>query len=332
MRRSPRITALVAAVASTAALTACQDTAIHDPTGQPSSASASTSEGDSAPVKNAGDVGPDGADAGRREHLSDHGGYVVQGSRITFVYRNGMRHAVDVGQQIVDRDSTVRTSKGVLTLKSGTATFTDRRGVTTVNRQGAGAVADKSGAIVVAEDGSTTCANNRGLQFVGSKGTKAAADQDGVFYTNKDGKTVTRGSSPKVNDLAGRFTVCNIGNTASVDLYSDVLFTFNKATLTPAGRAVISSAARSIRADVKGKPVNLTGHTDSKGTAGYNKSLGKRRADAVAGQLRREIPGLDLKVRSAGETEPVAANVTTDGKDNPGGRAKNRRVTIAWQK
>lgn len=332
MPRTSRITALAVALASTAALTACQDVASNAPGTAPATTASGSGSGSGAATPSASTVGPDGSDTTRREHLSDSGGYVVQGSRITFVYRNGMRYAVDIGQQVPGRDGTVRTSKGVLTLKDGTATLTDRGGVTTVSRQGAGAVADKAGVIVVASDGTTTCANSRGLQLVGSDGRKAAADRNGYFYTSKDGKTVKGGESPKTKNLAGRFTVCNVGNTARVDLYSDVLFTFDSDTLTPAGRAVVASAARSIRSDVDGKTVNLTGHTDSLGSATDNHDLGQRRADAVAKQLRQEIPGISLKVRSAGETEPVAANVTSDGKDNPTGREKNRRVTITWAK
>lgn len=331
MSRTPRITALAMALASTAALTACQDAAVDDPGRAPSSQPTAATSGSESSRPSAA-VGPDGADANRREHLSNRGGYVVQGSRITFVYRNGLRYSVDIGQQVPDHDTTVRTDKGVLTLKSGTATFTDSRGVTTVSRQGAGAVADKAGVIVVASDGTTTCANSRGLQFVGSDGSKGAADRNGYVYTSKNGKTVKNGKTPEADNLAGRYTVCNVDNTASVDLYSDVLFEFDSATLTPAGRAVVSSAARSIRSDVDGKTVAVTGHTDSVGSAADNQDLGRRRADAVATQLRREIPGVDLTVRSAGETEPVAANVTADGKDNPRGREKNRRVTIAWTK
>ncbi|MBB2893872.1 outer membrane protein OmpA-like peptidoglycan-associated protein [Flexivirga oryzae] len=39
---------------------------------------------------------------------------------------------------------------------------------------------------------------------------------------------------------------------------------------------------------------------------------------------------MKLKVSSNGERQPIAANTTKDGSDNPAGRAKNRRVTISW--
>lgn len=329
MSRTRRTTvlAITAATATVTLLTGCQQDV---GTGSPASPSSTGSSQQGS--RTAGDVGPDGADAGRREVLTDDGGYVVRGSRIAFVYRNGTRFTVDVGQQIPAGDSTLRTANGVLVIKGGSATWTQGSAVTTVNPQGAGAVADRTGAIVVTPDRSVTCANSQGLQFVGSDGSRAAASTSGAFYTDRDGEQVTVGKSPTANTLAGRYTVCNVGSTASMDLFSDVLFEFDSDRLTPAGRAVVASAARTIRQDVEGKTVKVVGHTDSKGTMTYNQQLGQRRATAVANELRRQVPGATLEVSSAGETEPVAANVTPDGKDNPDGRAKNRRVTLTWEK
>lgn len=348
MSRAVRTLAVVSALASATALTACQDTtpsgggASAPPpphtSGTPSQATgsgapSSTPTSSGVQVRSpltAGDVGPDGADASRREALSIDGGYVAQGSRITFVYRTGLRYTVDVGRPVPTTDGTRTTPKGVLILRSGSATFTDRNGVTTVNAQGAGTVADGAGAIVVTPDGSTTCLSSRGIQFVGVDGQRGAADRSGALYTDKSGQKLTLGQAPNVTDLAGRYTVCNVGRTASVELYSDVLFAFDSDRLTPAGKAVSAGAANSIRKDVSGKAVTLVGHTDSKGSMAYNQGLGLRRANAVAAELRAKIPGVNVAVRSAGETEPVAANVTADGKDNPAGRAKNRRTTISW--
>lgn len=38
------------------------------------------------------------------------------------------------------------------------------------------------------------------------------------------------------------------------------------------------------------------------------------------------------RVTGHGEANPVAPNNNPDGSDNPGGRAKNRRVTIGFEK
>lgn len=75
--------------------------------------------------------------------------------------------------------------------------------------------------------------------------------------------------------------------------------------------------------------VKIVGHTDSKGSDAYNMRLGQRRADTVASFLvSRSIPAGKLKTSSMGESQPVAPNTLPNGKDNPEGRAQNRRVEI----
>ncbi|BDZ56564.1 hypothetical protein [Barrientosiimonas endolithica] len=133
MSRTRRTTvlAIAAATATATLLTGCQQ---DIGTGSPASPSSTGSSQQGS--RTAGDVGPDGTDAGRREVLTDDGGYVVRGSRIAFVYRNGTRFTVDVGQQIPAGDSTLRTANGVLVIKGGSATWTQGSAVTTVNPQG----------------------------------------------------------------------------------------------------------------------------------------------------------------------------------------------------
>ncbi|WP_052595570.1 OmpA family protein [Luteipulveratus mongoliensis] len=339
MKTTTRLGALTAVVAAATLLTGCQEKeVVGGSTGATPSAattnqpSATPSEGGStSATEGGGAVGPDGQDSGRKEHLSDKGGYVVQGSKVTFVYSNGIRYVIDVGQPVGDQ-TTVKSGTGTLTFKNGGASWVDlrSRASSQVDADGAGTVIDKTGAIVVLKDGSTTCANGQGLQFVGSDGAKAQASKTGAFYVDAEGKKTSYGQPSSGGKLAGRFTVCNVDKKVSVDLYSDVLFDFNSATLSPAGKAVVASAAKTISKDVTGKPVSVVGHTDSKGTEEANKTLGQRRADAVAAELRTQLPGVQLKASSAGETEPVAANTTPDGADNPAGRAKNRRVTISY--
>ena len=76
---------------------------------------------------------------------------------------------------------------------------------------------------------------------------------------------------------------------------------------------------------LKKKPVQVTiiGHTDGKGSEGYNYELGLQRAQAVAEELKKQgVPGDKLKVISKGETEPLQL------KDARLREQKNRRVEI----
>jgi outer membrane protein OmpA-like peptidoglycan-associated protein len=75
--------------------------------------------------------------------------------------------------------------------------------------------------------------------------------------------------------------------------------------------------------------IELTGHTDSKGTDSYNMMLGQRRAKALAAHLQQAgISASRISVKSMGESAPLAPNENPDGSDNPEGREKNRRVEI----
>jgi len=69
--------------------------------------------------------------------------------------------------------------------------------------------------------------------------------------------------------------------------------------------------------------VEIGGHTDSIGDAGYNKKLSEKRAAAVVYYLReRGVDASRMKAIGYGEEHPVADNATAEG------RAKNRRVEI----
>lgn len=69
--------------------------------------------------------------------------------------------------------------------------------------------------------------------------------------------------------------------------------------------------------------VQVIGHTDSDGEATYNLGLSHQRANAVADILQAGgVPFNRLQTRGMGEEQPVASNLTPDGK------ARNRRVEI----
>lgn len=69
--------------------------------------------------------------------------------------------------------------------------------------------------------------------------------------------------------------------------------------------------------------VEVIGHTDDKGSAGYNLKLGQERADAIKGALvDLGVPAERIIATSKGESEPLAPNISEENK------AKNRRTEI----
>lgn len=76
--------------------------------------------------------------------------------------------------------------------------------------------------------------------------------------------------------------------------------------------------------------IEVSGHTDSKGSDQYNLDLSRARADSVIAYLvtRHGLEKPRFQASAAGEAQPVAPNTKPDGSDNPEGRQKNRRVEI----
>lgn len=71
--------------------------------------------------------------------------------------------------------------------------------------------------------------------------------------------------------------------------------------------------------------IELHGHTDNKGSAEYNRTLSRRRAQSVANYLiNKEISTDRLIIKGHGPDTPVASN------DTPDGRSLNRRVEIKF--
>ena len=115
------------------------------------------------------------------------------------------------------------------------------------------------------------------------------------------------------------------GNEIYVALPADTLFDFDKADVLPGAEANLATLAELI-GKTEG-PVRLIGHTDAKGNDAYNQALSERRAAAVQAWLQAHgVADGRLQAQGRGASEPVAPNQHPDGRDNPEGRAKNRRV------
>ena len=76
----------------------------------------------------------------------------------------------------------------------------------------------------------------------------------------------------------------------------------------------------------------VRGHTDSRGSDVQNLNMSQKRAEQVADFLTdRGVPRERIRVVALGERRQVAPNALPDGSDYPEGRAKNRRVEVAFE-
>jgi len=115
------------------------------------------------------------------------------------------------------------------------------------------------------------------------------------------------------------------------NLSSDVLFDFDKATLTNAGKVALDKMVANIKPNSK---VVVVGHADRIGTAEYNQKLSQLRAVTVASYLSGKV-NANFVAYGVGFTQPLP---NTDCKDAKGFKnlvaclAPNRRVVVQYTK
>lgn len=108
----------------------------------------------------------------------------------------------------------------------------------------------------------------------------------------------------------------------------DIYYDFDKATLRPESYPTLDTLASVIRM-YPNILVELSAHTDGKGTDAYNNKLSDARAKSCVDYLIKiGIPAERLSSKGYGKTRPVAPNKFPNGKDNPAGRQLNRRTEV----
>lgn len=113
-----------------------------------------------------------------------------------------------------------------------------------------------------------------------------------------------------------------VGDSWQLGLGEKLLFPVDQARLAAEQEVNLARLASELTA-VGILGARVEGHTDSTGSAGYNRQLSVRRAEAVksamvSGGMRREA----VRALGRGKTDPIATNRTRDG------RQENRRVVI----
>ncbi|QIE46508.1 OmpA family protein [Pseudohalocynthiibacter aestuariivivens] len=119
-----------------------------------------------------------------------------------------------------------------------------------------------------------------------------------------------------------RVKITNTGDRLIVTLPQDILFAVDSSAVNSSLRGDLLTVANSLQS-YPDSTVQVVGHTDNTGEAGYNQSLSERRANAVADVLMDGGVGFSrIQTFGRGEDQPIGSNLT------PEGRAQNRRVEI----
>ncbi|MDX3928232.1 MAG: OmpA family protein [Shinella sp.] len=118
-------------------------------------------------------------------------------------------------------------------------------------------------------------------------------------------------------------SVTRAGDRIILNMPSNITFPTDQDQVLPAFYSTLDSVAIVLR-KFNRTLIDVDGHTDSTGSAGYNQDLSERRAQSVARYLASG--GVDARRMSAvgyGFDRPIASNATEMG------RAQNRRVEIS---
>jgi outer membrane protein OmpA-like peptidoglycan-associated protein len=117
-------------------------------------------------------------------------------------------------------------------------------------------------------------------------------------------------------------TVTRKGDDVILNMPGNVTFRTDSADLNAQFYKVLDGVALVAKKYDK-TIIEVAGHTDSTGTAEYNRQLSQRRASSVAGYLvSRGVMQARIMTAAGGEDHPIASNATDQG------RAANRRVEI----
>lgn len=117
-----------------------------------------------------------------------------------------------------------------------------------------------------------------------------------------------------------------VGDTVTINLASDFLFTDNQLTLTPEGLKTLHTIAKLLNTfDTVEVAIHV--YTDNQGSSAELKALTQQQAAEIVQVLYGQY-GVDTRLMAGigkGASDPVASNA------QPAGRALNRRVVIRFR-
>ena len=109
---------------------------------------------------------------------------------------------------------------------------------------------------------------------------------------------------------------------------NNIFFDFDKATLRNISNVELNKLFKLLTKN-PGMVVEISGHTDSKGSEEYNIKLSEERAQSVVNYLiGKGINKNQMVAKGYGKSEPAANNINADGSDNPENRQLNRRAEL----
>jgi peptidoglycan-associated lipoprotein len=169
---------------------------------------------------------------------------------------------------------------------------------------------------------------------------RLSPDQEYSIIASKSGyftKSITystEGKMPDPSELIQDVTNITLDTTVVLEqlilekaiVLENIYYDFDRAEIRPDAAEELDKLVKILK-DNPNIRIELSSHTDSRGSEAYNQELSQRRAESAVEYIISQ--GIDrdrLVARGYGESRPIAPNENPDGTDNPEGRQMNRRT------
>jgi len=153
------------------------------------------------------------------------------------------------------------------------------------------------------------------------------ADESAAAASAKN--AVDLGYNARVLDMNAIRNACHLSCGMLIDptKIRSIFFDFDKYNLRGESKVQLDRLYKMMIANPDYN-VELSAHTDSKGSLDYNNTLSINRAKAAQTYLiNKGLPSTRIKISTFGEDAPIAKN-ELNGQDTPAGRQFNRRVEL----
>ena len=110
----------------------------------------------------------------------------------------------------------------------------------------------------------------------------------------------------------------------------NINFEFDSPLLTKESKITVDTTLLELFKRYPNIKIEISAHSDSKGSDAYNLTLSQKRAESIVKYLNSKgVPMNQMIPKGYGESQPIAPNTTAEGLDNPEGRKLNRRVDFS---
>ncbi len=154
---------------------------------------------------------------------------------------------------------------------------------------------------------------------------KLVPKKTGYLLTNSNPTVINTKNESQDRVIENNFSLSKISTKAIA--IENINYEFDRSDLMKNSTITLDTTIYKIMTLNPDIIVEISSHTDDKGSDEYNLKLSQKRAESVVNYLISK--GIDrgrLKAQGYGETTPIAPNKNKNGSDNPEGRAKNRRT------